>query len=489
MVFGLFKKGSKAVNRLFILLAAALLTLCLAACSTDTAPEIEEQPKSITQVMSAQELAALEQNTELEYLDLSGSTCYDEILAYIEAHPEVEVKYTVDIGTAVLKPETECVVVSAESKLERLDYLTGLKMLVFYETEPEIELLEKLMAKFPGIDLSYKVDVLGEKYSSDSTMLDLSQMSASRAAEVAESLKKLFKLEYVNLGAQADGFLSFAEVGILQKARPDVTFDYRFSLFEREFSTSMETFDLKRIKMQDSGASVREVLPYMTKCTYLDMDSCGVSNEDMAAIRDDFPNIKVVWRVNFGPYSVRTDVDRILASIEGKNLTSGVVDVLKYCTDVKYLDVGHNDIDDISFVKYMPKLEVAVLALNSWSDATPLASCQNLEYLEIFITRCDDVSPIAELKNLKHLNICWCKKLTDITPLYNMTSLERLWIGYKTQVPQEQLEEIVERLPNCDVNITTLDSTGEDWRKGERYELLIKQFGYDVAAYSVYKEP
>lgn len=45
------------------------------------------------------------------------------------------------------------------------------------------------------------------------------------------------------------------------------------------------------------------------------MDSCGVSDEEMAAIRDDFPDVNVVWRIWFGTgYSVRTDVEKILAS-------------------------------------------------------------------------------------------------------------------------------------------------------------------------------
>ena len=46
-----------------------------------------------------------------------------------------------------------------------------------------------------------------------------------------------------------------------------------------------------------------------------DRDYCGVSNEAMAQIRDENPNVEVVWRIWFGEnYSVRTDVERILAS-------------------------------------------------------------------------------------------------------------------------------------------------------------------------------
>ena len=45
------------------------------------------------------------------------------------------------------------------------------------------------------------------------------------------------------------------------------------------------------------------------------MDNTGVSNEALAKIREQSPNIDVVWRVWFGTnYSVRTDTERILAS-------------------------------------------------------------------------------------------------------------------------------------------------------------------------------
>ena len=178
---------------------------------------------------------------------------------------------------------------------------------------------------------------------------------------------------------------------------------------------------------------------------------------------------------------MRTDETRILASIRDINLNGAAVECLKYCTEVRYLDLGHNIINDISFVEYMPDLEVAILAINYWTDATPLASCPKLEYLEIFNTNCSDLTPLAGLTNLKHLNICWLKNLSDITPLYGLTQLERLWIGSSeyNQVPRAQLEEIRKRLPDTVINTTTENPTLEGWREDPRYELLVEQMGYN----------
>ena len=150
------------------------------------------------------------------------------------------------------------------------------------------------------------------------------------------------------------------------------------------------------------------------------MDSCGVDDEHMAAIRDDYPDVKVVWRVWFGPkktYSVRTNAIRILASAPetAGSLTQASTQSLKYCTDIKYLDIGHNEyLYKIDFVRYMPNLEVFIVMDGTISDISVLANCPHLEYLELFTNTITDLTPLSGLKELKHLNICWNRKLADI---------------------------------------------------------------------------
>ena len=192
---------------------------------------------------------------------------------------------------------------------------------------------------------------------------------------------------------------------------------------------------------------------------------------------------------------MRTNVTRILASNPDKagELTPENTRSLQYCTKVKYLDLGHNDqLTDISFVRCMPDLEVAVLAMGGFSDLSPLADCPKLEYLEIQTSAASDLRPLAGLTNLRHLNIGYIFSLTDITPLYGLTNLERLWIGCYDPVPREQIEEMQRRAPNCQINFTTRDPTAEGWRYTEynelgygvphpRYELLRQQFDYGNA--------
>ena len=311
-------------------------------------------------------------------------------------------------------------------------------------------------------------------------------------------LPYLPNLHSVDLGSEETSpDLQWDDIASLVKLRDDVDFAYGFRLYDRDFTTLDETMSFSHIKMNDEGEAVWQVLPCMQKLTYLDMDSCGIENETMAAIRDQYPDVTVVWRVWFGDcYSARTDAVKILASNPGVggSLKPGTYEDLKYFTKLKYIDVGHQPLlDDISFVTYMPDLEVAILAMGCWEDCTPLASCPHLEYLEIQTTNVKDISPLAGLTELRHLNLGHLFELTDISPIYGL-DLERLWIGTMTPIPEEQVEEYRQLHPDCVVNTEGYDPhymwrwIGID-REGEqirdpRYDLLVDQFGYDSGEYS-----
>ena len=272
-----------------------------------------------------------------------------------------------------------------------------------------------------------------------------------------------------------------------------------FEFYGKQFNLFDETLDLNHIRIDDNGELVKQLIPCMPNLQFVDMDFCNVDNEHMAEIRDAFPDIKVVWRVWFGgDYSVRTDVEKILASCPGVAgpLLPTNTDGLNYCTDVKYLDIGHNGyLKEIDFVKNMPNLEVLIVAMDDVSDISALANCPHLEFLEIQTNNITDISALSELHELKHLNIARNENLSDISPLYGLTQLERLWIGNVDPVPKEQVEKMQQAAPDCDINTKVFDPH-DLWRyhrEGgytDRYALLVEQFGYDKHDYSYsWKDP
>ncbi len=323
----------------------------------------------------------------------------------------------------------------------------------------------------------------GQQITADTAALDLSDLQPAEVAQAVSVLEQLPKLKTVSLGdsTAAGPKLGWKDILRLEQAAPDARFSYTFTLYDRTFTFDDTEMNLSYIPVADEGALVKQVAACMPQLRVLDMDSCGVSDAAMAAIREALPSVKVIWRIWFGGcYSVRTDVEKILASNPdvGGLINRSNCSGLQYCTEVRYLDIGHNDyLGDISFISCMPKLEVAILAMCGFSDTRPIADCPNLEFLEIQTNNITDLTPLAGLTRLRHLNICYNQDLEDITPLYGLTGLERLWIGSVNRIPQAQIEEMQRRAPNCSMN-TWCEDPHDGWRTGERYLLLSTQFGY-----------
>lgn len=478
--------------------------------------------ESLSFPIQASEFELLDYFTALKSADFSGSTCYDEIKAWSEAHPEVEVNYTLhfpvgeDIGInaeAIDLTGLDSSMVEETAKL--LGHTRNLKSIDLGQAVPGSSLsgeeISAIHAAAPKAKISYTIELFGETLSIDTESLSYPSLKRTDVDTVCAALSCMTNLKNLDLGSEDTNDLTYDDISRIEDACPGANVSYVFTLCGQSVNANAENLNFSHVKMDDQGAAVRSAMPIMRNCKVLDMDFCGVSNENMARIREENPNTKVIWRIWFGDnYSVRTDVERILASKPSKG---GVIDndevgVIKYCTDLKYLDLGHNNsIYDLSFLYGTPNIEVLVLAMNPLTDITPLASCPKLEYLELNSTQVADLSPLAGLKELRHLNIGNCQNVTDISPIYNLTELERFWIGSIDPVPPEQVAKMQECAPDCVIDTVTVDPTSGTWRLlgytelslklyaetgwlqevlHPRYKLLKEQFGYTDADYAFY---
>ncbi|MBO5555637.1 MAG: leucine-rich repeat domain-containing protein [Oscillospiraceae bacterium] len=490
------------------LLAALLLCALLCGCGQKEVSlggeSIPTETDTLQMVLSGEELARLDAFPQLKTLDLSGSDCYDEILSWAAAHPDVEVLYTVTLpdGSVVdnhaaaldLTGMTEAQV---EETLPLLAFLPDVKR-VELGADREASTVRAYQSIL-GLEVPYSVRIQGRELDMNTRELDLSEATDKDVAKLLPWLPSMPQLQHVELGSgdAADSRISWANIKATEEAAPQAVFDYAFTLFGQDHTLQDTVMNYSHVTMEDEGALMQSVALCMPQLQTLDMDTCGVSDEAMAQIRDSLPNTEVIWRIWFGDfYTARTNVEMLLASNPGRggNLYKSNTESLKYLTRLKYLDLGHDDtLDDISFIRYMPDLEVAIFAMNCWWDTRPLADCPKLEYLELQTGAITDLRPLAGLKNLRHLNICYNFSLHDITPLYDL-DLERLWIGLFSPVDQEQIQEFKRRHPNCEVNTTTVDPTEEGWRSigwdefgavlDTRYALLRRQFRYDEKAYA-----
>ena len=498
-------------------LCLCLLALCLLLCACGGAkvePVVvdgnEYRPDKTTELTAAlteETVSVLDELPNLERADLSGSSCLGAIRDWAKTHPEVAVTYTVPVRSdLVVTNDTVSLDLSAVPRAEldeallMLEYLPALQAVELGALE-EPSPAEALQRQFPALRVGYTPTWRGQALDLNQSSLDLRQVSEADAKALLGWLPMMGSLRSAELGSGSAETppIPWETLAEMQKAAPQADFHYSFTLYGKELTLQDTELDLNHIYIADQGALVKAVTACMPALSYLDMDFCGVDDEYMAEIRDNLPNTEVVWRVWFGTgYTVRTDTERILASnpgIGGELCPENTVP-LKYCTRVKHLDLGHNSfLGNLDFCNYMPELETLVIALSDISDLSPLANCPHLRYAELQTSALNDLRPLANCHELHDLNICYNFSLTDITPLYGLTNLDRLWIGCLTPIPAAQIEEIRQRLPDCTINTKDLDPTREEWRwDGEydngmlrpsaAYERLREEMEYDRAPYS-----
>jgi Leucine-rich repeat (LRR) protein len=220
----------------------------------------------------------------------------------------------------------------------------------------------------------------------------------------------------------------------------------------------------------------------------VDMYGTTLKSEDIDLLAARYPDIRFGWTIRLvNDHYVRTDATAYAINHNNRSETHSSEDFrqLKYCRDLMALDLGHNGIDDISFLMDLPKLRLLIITCNYIVDISPLARLQDLEYVELFKNQIEDVRPLAKLKKLIDLNLSH-NLIKDLSPLQTLLKLERLWIynanNYNADdpVPPEQVEALQNALRNCNINSTSYSTLG-GWRTHERYYVVFNVFHGAVA--------
>ena len=495
------------MTKKILLVGTALLLALAAGCAKapvelPTILQTEEDKLSVTEltrVVDKNSIGKLEEYPNLVKADLSGSTCYQEILDFAAANPQVQVLYNVALGGAVVGNEETALDLSDggfdyQTLLTNLKYLPNVASLDLGKTSLNAEQLGSLQSTYPQLELNYRVSFEGQELSSDTKELDLSAITGEQVGTYAQLLSMLPNLESIQL-MKADGTtnLSLEQVGQLQSAVPNVLLRYSFELFGKTISTTDERIEYVNVNIGNEGESkLRQALPILNGCKYFLLDECGLDNEVLAKLREDFPKTEIVWRIhqrNKGR-SWLTDTDTLRA-VYGVNDENS--DVFKYCTKVKYMDFGHNtEMVDLSFLAYMPELEICLLSGSPIKDLTPLRNCKKLEFLELsWCGHLKDVAPLAQCSSLKYLNLGHTK-VKDLTVLEGLPleMLSYVNSGNTVNMTKSDWDSIQTMFPDCWITYEPLskkDATpySKGWRYTQEggytpiYRKVRDVFGYD----------
>ncbi len=463
-----------------------------------------ESVEKLTTTVTSSTIGDLDKYTNLKQVDLSGSTCYEAIWSYRSSHPHVRVLYTVSLGGTTVKSTVTTLSLaegsySFDAVLANLRYLPELTDVTFPKTSLTPAQLDQLKAAYPKLDLHYTITVQGTELSDTAVAVDLSAITSAQVAEYTTLLQGYPNLRFVKLGSH----LTIADVKALQDANPSITFQYSFTLFGKTVSTTDERIEYKNVKIGNAGeAAIREALDILDNCTYLLLDTCGIDNDVMAGIRDSFPHIKVVWRIFHDAINTMINgvmiKDSLLTDTHYLRAVYGVNDsnsyLFKYLTDVRYVDLGHNtNMKDISFLGYMPDLEIAILSGSPISDLSPLANCKKLEFLEIaWCGYVGDISALSHCDNLMYLNISHTR-VKDLSPIYHldMKMIKYVNSGNRVGFTANTWAEIQSQWPDCWITWEPLyDNNADPYAVGWRakpgwkgwtyiYGRCREVFGYD----------
>ena len=198
-------------------------------------------------------------------------------------------------------------------------------------------------------------------------------------------------------------------------------------------------------------------------------------NKTMTGFMEKSPDIEFVWQVTLAGRHRLATACTAYSSFHSpdteEKLTSADLEALKYVHGLKALDLGHNDITSLDFLKYCPDLEMLILADN-WkiTDITPIGNLAHLQYLELFVTGVEDLSPLANCTELLDLNLSYDRKVTDLSPLDGLPNLERFWGNHMDGLAEEEINRFTALHGSTECVFKGIHNTSEGWREHERYD-------------------
>lgn len=449
---------------------AILWKVPLGSDSFDSTSSTLTLPQSCT----AGDMALLRYFPSLTQVDATSCIVNADFANAAAAYPRVAFVWNATIGSVLVKSNDTTLdltglSVSVDDVKPFLRGLPALQRVVCDNTGWSAEEIADLEAEYPAISFESDVDVFGESVPANAQTLDFSNKTVD-FDKLPGVLAQLPNLSSVNLEGQQ---VTFEQMDALMSAFPKIAFSFSFELFSQQVTSQTTELDLKGYALT-SPDEIADKLKYLPNLTKADLSNCGLSNEQMEQLITQFPSVKFVWIIKIGAWEVRTDITAFskgnrktfpngMGSFTGEgktNFNNEDIQVLKYLTDLVYLDLGHgNRISDVTVISQLKHLRVLILSMNKIEDISPLALLKELECLEIYQNPIKDISPVAELPKLKYLN-CSSTYIEDITPLLGLQNLNMLWFVRVRNIGEEQRQQLIDALKNCNICFTA-DSSGD----------------------------
>lgn len=318
------------------------------------------------------------------------------------------------------------------------------------------------------------------------TSLDLTDQASLSEAQAAELIDVLTAHPGVTEVDLTNVRLSAKTQSRLMEACPDVLFLWNVAIGKLTVPSDTTVLDLDALASPSTTfQQVRAGLALLPRVERVIMYKLIYRFDDMQRLLAEHPTVHFDWTIHWNVctdrlINLRTDATAFSTRKGRQNpryTAEMVMEKLQYCPDLLAIDLGHNNVSDLTFLQNWPKLRRLIIidSKTPVTDLSPLAALDDLEYVELFMQNITDISPLANKTKLLDLNLCH-NNVTDLSPLYTCTALERLHISYNPNLPQEEVDKLQAALPNCVIETETYQSTGAGWRTHPRYNVIAQSF-------------
>ena len=222
---------------------------------------------------------------------------------------------------------------------------------------------------YPGVDfitISY-INLYDQLLREDIKEIDLSNCILDNG--IVEKLSSFTDLERVKL---YDASLSLDDKVDLVNRYPNIVFEWNVDINGNIYEYDTENIDLTGAYITDKQTFIKS-LKLLPNLKTLDMSNTNFENEELGDLRDMYPDVQIDWIVHLKRWNIKTNATSfsvLIRQFDYDPIVSEDLYVLKYCTKLEALDLGHQKITDISMIpEYLPNLKILILADNKIKEA------------------------------------------------------------------------------------------------------------------------
>jgi len=385
------------------------------------------------------------------YIDLRGNKIpAEEVLTLIDRFPECKILWSVPIGSEFIDCNNTDIVVADMSidEVPLLGYFTELKSIDARGLD--IQTVDAIKALSLDCSVQWDIPLGNKRFEYNATKVSI---GSDATADDIQRLLLFPELESVD----ARGCTEYDQLMDISDKLPNCNITWSVPVGPVECLNTDEILDFKKTPVNDINKLEKDFanFKYLPALKSIDMSGCGVPNEKMAEWREKYADTyKFVWEVyiTLGKevIPVRTDI-KVFSSLRTPYIPHGDQDTYRdlflYCTDLVAIDLGHNNITDISLITNLKKLQAVILMDNPIRDFSPLAELPELVFAEINKTKIKDVSFVSKCPKLMHLDISETPS-KDITPITESKSL-KYCVLVLSGVSDKDLRRLKTSLPDC----------------------------------------